>query len=88
MGLRSSDMLAALEEPIDILVNDAGANPLAPYDQISDAQLEEVLALNLVAPFRLCRALAPGMARRGYGRIVNISSIWSLVAKPGAPRMP
>ena len=74
---------AALEDPIDILVNDAGANPLATFDQVSDAQLAEVLALNLLAPFRLCRALAPGMAQRGYGRIVNISSIWSLVAKPG-----
>ena len=74
---------AALDDPIDILVNDAGANPLAPFGQVSDAQLAEVLALNLLAPFRLCRALAPGMAQRGYGRIVNISSIWSLVAKPG-----
>ena len=45
--------------------------------------LEEVLAVNLVAPLRLCRALAPGMAARGYGRIVNVSSVWSVVAKPG-----
>ena len=74
---------ASLEVAIDILVNDAGANPLAPFDQVSDGNLDEVLALNLVAPFRLCRALVPGMAERGYGRIVNISSIWSLVAKPG-----
>ena len=42
-----------------------------------------MLALNLIAPFRLCRAIAPGMAAQGYGRIVNISSIWSLMAKPG-----
>ena len=74
---------AAVDGPIDILVNVAGMNPLAALDRIADADLEEVLALNLLAPFRLCRALAPGMARRGYGRIVNISSIWSLVAKPG-----
>lgn len=74
---------AALDEPIDILVNDAGVNPIASFGDISDGQLDEVVALNLLAPFRLCRALAPGMARRGYGRIVNISSIWSVVAKPG-----
>lgn len=74
---------AALGEPIDILVNDAGINPIAAYDTIADADLEEVLAVNLIAPFRLCRALAPGMVARRYGRIVNISSIWSLVAKPG-----
>jgi 3-oxoacyl-[acyl-carrier protein] reductase len=75
--------VAALGEPVDILVNDAGVNPLASFDRITDGDLEEALAVNLVAPFRLCRALAPGMAQRGYGRIVNISSIWSLVAKPG-----
>lgn len=74
---------AALDQPVEILVNDAGTNPLASFDLIADADLEEVLAVNLIAPFRLCRALAPGMAQRGYGRIVNISSIWSLVAKPG-----
>lgn len=74
---------ASLAEPVDILVNDAGINPLAPFDRIADEDLEAVLAVNLLAPFRLCRALAPGMAARGYGRIVNISSIWSVVAKPG-----
>jgi len=73
----------ALNEPIDILVNDAGINPIATYDTIADAGLEEVLTVNLIAPFRLCRALAPGMVAHGYGRIVNISSIWSVVAKPG-----
>jgi NAD(P)-dependent dehydrogenase (short-subunit alcohol dehydrogenase family) len=73
----------ALAQPIDILVNDAGINPIATLEQIADADLEEVLAVNLIAPFLLCRALAPGMVARGFGRIVNISSIWSLVAKPG-----
>jgi 3-oxoacyl-[acyl-carrier protein] reductase len=73
----------SIGEPVDILVNDAGINPLAPFERISDANLEEVLAVNLVAPVKLCRAFAPGMADRGYGRIVNISSIWSIVAKPG-----
>jgi 3-oxoacyl-[acyl-carrier protein] reductase len=74
---------ASISEPVDILVNDAGTNPLAAFDRITDEDLDEVLAVNLIAPFRLCRALAPGMAQRGYGRIVNISSIWSLVGKPG-----
>ncbi len=73
----------ALNEHIDILVNDAGINPIAAYDGITDSDLEEVLAVNLIAPFRLCRALAPRMVSRGYGRIVNVSSIWSLVGKPG-----
>lgn len=87
LDLRDGDAVerfaAALGEPIDILINDAGINPIRPYQSISDAELEEVLAVNLMAPFRLCRALAPRMVERGYGRIVNISSIWSLVGKPG-----
>lgn len=74
---------ASLGEPVDILVNNAGTNPLSTFDGIADADLEEVLAVNLIAPLRLCRALAPEMAGRNYGRIVNISSIWSVVAKPG-----
>ena len=73
---------SGLAEPPDILVNDAGVNPLAAFADIEDADLEEVLAVNLLAPLRLCRALAPRMAARGYGRIVNVSSVWSMVAKP------
>lgn len=73
---------ASLETAPDILVNDAGVNPLAGFGDISDDMLASILAVNLEAPFRLCRALVPGMAAAGYGRVVNVSSIWSLVAKP------
>jgi len=73
---------ATLDEPVDILVNNAGINPLAGIDELSDEALDETLAVNLTAPLRLCRALAPGMAARGYGRVVNVSSVWSVVAKP------
>jgi len=71
-----------LDLPIDIIVNNAGINPLGAADEFSDADLAETLQINLVAPMRLIRALSPGMAQHGYGRIVNISSIWSGVAKP------
>ena len=67
---------------IDILVNNAGINPLGAANEFSDSDLAETLQVNLTAPMRLIRALSPGMAKRGYGRIVNISSIWSGVAKP------
>ena len=40
-----------------------------------------MLEVNLVAPLRLARALAPAMAQRGWGRVVNISSVWAVVAK-------
>ena len=78
-----SAYLEGLEAAPDILVNDAGINPLAPVADVRDEVLEEVLAVNLRGPFQLCRDLAPAMAARGYGRIVNVSSVWSLVAKPG-----
>jgi len=74
---------AALDELVDILVNNAGINPLAGLDELTDDDLEETLAVNLTAPLRLCRALAPGMAARGYGRIVNVSSVWTVVGKAG-----
>jgi 3-oxoacyl-[acyl-carrier protein] reductase len=72
---------AELTSPVDILVNNAGINPLASAQEFTDADLEMTLQINLAAPMRLIRKLSPGMAGRGYGRIVNISSIWSGVAK-------
>ena len=73
--------LARLDQPIDILVNDAGFNQLARLEETDDDLLQETLEVNLVAPLRLARALAPAMAERGWGRIVNISSVWAVVAK-------
>ena len=74
--------LSALPESVDILVNDAGVNRLGSITEASDRDVEETLQINLVAPLRLVRGLAPGMMERRYGRIVNISSIWSMVSKP------
>ncbi len=77
---------AALDQSVDILVNNAGINPLSGIDELTDEALDETLAINLTAPLRLCRALTPGMAGRGYGRVVNVSSVWSVVAR--ARRLP
>jgi 3-oxoacyl-[acyl-carrier protein] reductase len=77
---------AALHEPVDVLVNNAGVNTLAGIADLTDDVLAETLAVNLTAPLRLCRALAPGMATRGYGRIVNVSSVWTAIGK--ARRLP
>jgi 3-oxoacyl-[acyl-carrier protein] reductase len=74
--------LASLTEPIDVLVNNAGINRISPT-AFSDPDLEDTLQVNLIGPMRLARGLIPGMIQRRYGRIVNISSIWSIVAKPG-----
>jgi 3-oxoacyl-[acyl-carrier protein] reductase len=73
--------LARLDQPIDILVNDAGINRLAGLAETDDDLLRETLEINLIAPLRLARALAPAMAERGWGRVVNITSVWAVVAR-------
>ena len=73
---------AGLTAPVDILVNNAGINPLGGADEVSEAEFDETLRVDLTAPMLLAHALAPRMAARGYGRILNVSSIWSLVGKP------
>ena len=73
--------LARLDQPIDILVNDAGVNRLAGLAETDDDLLRETLEINLIAPLRLARALAPAMAERGWGRVVNITSVWAVVAR-------
>jgi len=74
--------LSNLKEPVDILVNNAGINPLGSGIEFRDSDLHDTLQVNLIAPVRLIRGLAPQMKERRYGRIVNISSIWSVVSKP------
>jgi NAD(P)-dependent dehydrogenase (short-subunit alcohol dehydrogenase family) len=74
--------VSSLAEPIGILVNNAGINRIN-QTAFSDPDLEDTLQVNLIGPMRLARGLIPGMIERRYGRIVNISSIWSIVARPG-----
>lgn len=59
---------------IDILINNAGIAPSAPLERTQDDQWDSTIALNVTAPFVLCRALLPGMVDQGWGRIVNIAS--------------
>jgi NAD(P)-dependent dehydrogenase (short-subunit alcohol dehydrogenase family) len=62
---------------IDILVNAAGVNLRQPFAEVTPEAWQMQLALHLGAPFFLTQALAPGMAARGWGRIVNIASLQS-----------
>jgi gluconate 5-dehydrogenase len=59
---------------VDILVNAAGVNVRKPFEALSDADWDETMAANLTGPFLLTRGLAPPMAARGWGRIVNVAS--------------
>ncbi|MCX4242897.1 SDR family NAD(P)-dependent oxidoreductase [Paraliomyxa miuraensis] len=72
------DRVLALAPPIDVLVSNAGVAGSAPLHRTDDAQWARTLEINLTAPFVLARALAPGMARRGFGRIVHVASTAAL----------
>lgn len=64
-----------------ILVNNAGvANPQT-FEAIDDAEFRRVHEINLMAPMAICRAALPGMKRHGWGRIVNVTSIWGPLSR-------
>ena len=65
----------------DILVNNAGINRISPFAEIQEEDFLRIQQVNVTAPMLLCRALVPGMAERGWGRVVNLSSIWGKVTK-------
>ena len=73
--------------PVEILVNNAGIGssadprPLAEYD---DAFWDLTLAVNLTAPYLLCKAVLPGMIGRRWGRIINVASVNSRMPSPHA----
>jgi NAD(P)-dependent dehydrogenase (short-subunit alcohol dehydrogenase family) len=60
--------------PVEILVNNAGLVPNVEFENIDLGVWRALMAINLEAPFLLCRGLIPSMKKRGYGRIVNVSS--------------
>jgi 3-oxoacyl-[acyl-carrier protein] reductase len=65
----------------DVLVNNAGINKIAPFVEITPDDFMSIQQVNVFAPFLLCQAAIPAMVRRGWGRIVNVSSIWGKVSK-------
>ena len=68
---------------VDILVNNAGINVRGPAPDLREADWVAVVDTNLKAPFLLARALGPGMCARGWGRVLNLGSILSVVAIAG-----
>jgi gluconate 5-dehydrogenase len=67
---------------VDIVVNAAGINLRQPFKDVSVAAFDLHMALHLRAPFLLTQAFAPAMARRGWGRIINVASMQSWRAFP------
>lgn len=64
---------------IDILVNNAVVRQFGPIETMAPEGWNQSLAVNLTAPFHLIRLILPGMRARGFGRIVNVSSIYGLI---------
>lgn len=71
-----------LAEGADVLVNNAGVQHVAPVHEFPPETFARILDLMLQAPFRLAREALPGMYARGWGRIVNVSSVHGLRASP------
>jgi 3-hydroxybutyrate dehydrogenase len=72
----------AAEGPIDILINNAGIQYVAPITEFPEAKWRQIMEIMLTAPFLLTQATLPGMYERGWGRIVNIASVHALRASP------
>ena len=68
---------------IDVLVNNAGITRDGLIVRMKDEDWDAVLQVNLTSAFRLCRAVARGMMKRRYGRIVNITSVVGFTGNPG-----
>lgn len=66
--------------PIDILVNCAGVQHTAPIGDMPAERWDTLIAINLSAAFHTLRLTLPGMAGRGFGRVINIASVHGLVA--------
>src|SRR5258707_11671748 len=84
--LGSSDEIRRLAEQagdIDVLVNNAGFSAWGPTAELDVATFDGMFAANVRAPFYLVAAFAPGMAARGKGSIINISSMAGRLGLPG-----
>jgi len=75
---RLTDTAATAIGPIDILVANAGLGTPGSYDEIDADAFDEMLAVNLRAPFLLARRVLPGMRERGFGRVLFTSSVAAL----------
>jgi 3-hydroxybutyrate dehydrogenase len=76
------EALMAQAGPVDVLVNNAGIQHVAPVEAFPVGKWDQIIALNLTAAFDTSRLAIPHMKRAGWGRIINIASAHSLTASP------
>jgi len=80
--LSDYEALDGLEVDVDIVVNNAGLQHVAPVEEFPPERFSMILRVMLEAPFRIVQKALPGMYDRGWGRVINISSIHGLIASP------
>lgn len=80
--LSDSDVLDTLEIEADIVVNNAGLQHVAAVEEFPPEKFSTILRVMLEAPFRVVRKALPGMYEKGWGRVINVSSVHGLRASP------
>lgn len=76
------DQMARRFGSVDVLVNNAGIQHVAPVEEFPVGKWDQILAINLSSAFHAIRAALPGMKSRNWGRIINVASAHGLVASP------
>ena len=80
--LSDYEVLDNLEVDADIIVNNAGLQHVAPIEEFPPEHFSLILRIMLEAPFRILQKALPGMYEKGWGRVINISSVHGLRASP------
>ena len=75
--------LSEISEDIDIIVNNAGILKVGKAEEFSIKDFQDILQVNVLAPFQIISGIVGGMKRKKFGRIVNISSIWGEKSNSG-----
>jgi 3-hydroxybutyrate dehydrogenase len=80
--LSDYEVLDGLKVDADVVVNNAGLQHVAAIEEFPPERFSMILRVMLEAPFRIVRAALPGMYEKGWGRVINISSVHGLRASP------
>jgi 3-hydroxybutyrate dehydrogenase len=80
--LADEGVLDGLTVDADVVVNNAGLQHVAPVEEFPPERFSMIVRVMLEAPFRIVRKALPGMYGKGWGRVINVSSIHGLVASP------